>query len=347
MPTQSKPPTTMSKTRLIDMLKRLSSTWATSSSGMPSTSSTTARELTTSKRRGTIFTRTPESAQARTTRRKSLWRALEKATMTRSTRSSKTILWRSPRAPMIGTCTPPLPLRRGSPSSRKPTSCMRYSACLPIFAATVCPTSPAPMISTRSWNAACDHTVALPSQRAAGTRTTASIQKAMSAPTGACGPATKTIAISISQLAEVSAVSPLSDSERFMPPMLRPGSRYRPKAHRAASQKGVRRMNVKVPPCGSDSKGMVSLLITGTSSNAPATQTASSEAATMATMSALNVAATRSLEGRILPLPTMAGLGSRPAWAEPCPLIVSLSTRAVSTTLEVSKMGRSSGFSPM
>ena len=71
----------------------------------------------------------------------------------------------------------------------------------------------------------------------------ASIQKAMSVATGALGPATKTMAISISQLADVSAVSPLSDSDRFMPPMLRPGSRYRPKAQRAASQKGVSRMN--------------------------------------------------------------------------------------------------------
>ena len=225
MSTQSTPPTTRSKTRLTAMLKRLSSTWATSSSGMPSTSSTSARELTTSKRRGTMLTRTPESAQARTTRRKSLCRALEKATMTRSICSSATMRWRSRRAPMTGTCTPPLPLRRGSPSSRKPTSFMRYSACLPIFAARVCPTSPAPMISTRSWNAALDHTVTLLSQRAAGTRTTASIQKAMSVATGALGPKTKTIAISSSQLAAVSAVSPLSDSDRFMPPMLRPGSR--------------------------------------------------------------------------------------------------------------------------
>ena len=102
---------------------------------------------------------------------------------------------------------------------------MRYSACLPIFAARVCPTSPAPMISTRSWKAARDQTVARLSQRAAGTRTMASIQKAMSVATGALGPATKTMAMSSSQLAAVSAVSPLSDSERFMPPMLRPGSR--------------------------------------------------------------------------------------------------------------------------
>ena len=121
--------------------------------------------------------------------------------------------------------TPPLPLGLASPSSRKPTSFMRYSACLPIFAAMVCPTSPAPMISTRSWNAARDHTVSLLSQRAAGRRMMASIQKAMSVPTGALGPATKTIAIRSSQLAEVIAVSPLSDSDMFMPPTLRPGSR--------------------------------------------------------------------------------------------------------------------------
>ena len=158
------------------------------------------------------------------------------------------------------------------------------------------------MISTRSWKAARDHTVTLLSQRAAGTRTMASIQKAMSVATGALGPETKTMAISISQLAAVSAVSPLSDSDRFMPPMLRPGSRYRPKAHRAASQNGVSRMNTRVPPCGSASKGTMSRLTTGTSSKAPATQTASSEAATMASSSAISVVPTRSLEGRVLAL---------------------------------------------
>ena len=77
-----------SKTRLTAMLKRLSSALATSSSGMPSMSSTSARELTTSNRRGTMLTLTPLSAQARTMRRKSLWRARENATITRSMRSS-------------------------------------------------------------------------------------------------------------------------------------------------------------------------------------------------------------------------------------------------------------------
>jgi len=253
--------------------------------------------------------------------------------MTRSICSSATMLWRSRRVPMIGTCTPPLPLRLGSPSSRKPTSFMRYSACLPIFAARECPTSPAPMISTRSWKATLDHTVTLLSQRAAGTRTTASTQKAMSVATGALEPETKTIAISISQLAAVSAVSPLSDSDRFMPPMLRPGSRYRPKAHRAASQKGVRRMNTKVPPCGSASKGTMSLLITGTSSNAPAAQTASSEAATMATTSALNVAATRSFAGRIVLTPSATVPCASPlAYRLLSPLSVPLATSTASAT---------------
>ena len=53
---QTRPPTTRSKARLTLMLKRPSSTWPTSSSGMPSTSSTSARELTTSNRRGTMLT---------------------------------------------------------------------------------------------------------------------------------------------------------------------------------------------------------------------------------------------------------------------------------------------------
>ena len=107
-----------SNTRFTAMLKRLSSALATSSSGMPSMSSTSARELTTSKRRGTMLTRTPLSAQARTTRRKSLWRAREKATITRSMRSSATIASRSPRAPMTGSGGARWPLWRGSPSSR-------------------------------------------------------------------------------------------------------------------------------------------------------------------------------------------------------------------------------------
>ena len=73
-------------------------------------------------------------------------------------------------------------------------------------------------------------------QRAAGTRTTASIQKAMSVATGAWAPSTKTMTMSSSQLADVSAVTPFSDSVMFIPPMLRPGSRYRPKVQSAASQ---------------------------------------------------------------------------------------------------------------
>ena len=107
-----------SNTRFTAMLKRLSSALATSSSGMPSMSSTSARELTTSKRRGTMLTLTPLSAQARTMRRKSLWRAREKATMTRSTRSPATIASRSRRAPITGSGGPSRPLCRGSPSSR-------------------------------------------------------------------------------------------------------------------------------------------------------------------------------------------------------------------------------------
>ena len=62
---------------------------------------------------------------------------------------------------------------------------MRYSRCPPILAARVWPTSPAPMISTRSWNDGRDHIVTRLSQRAAGTSTMASSQKAMSSATGA------------------------------------------------------------------------------------------------------------------------------------------------------------------
>ena len=98
-----------------------------------------------------MLTCTWESAQARTTRRKSSWRAWEKATMTRSICSAATMRSRSPSAPRMRSLAAPLPFVRGSPSSRQPTSLMRYSGCLSILAATVCPTSPAPMMRTRSW----------------------------------------------------------------------------------------------------------------------------------------------------------------------------------------------------
>ena len=184
----SRPPTTRSNARLTAMLKRLSSTWPTSSSGMPSTSSTSACELTTSNRRGTMFTFTPLSAQARTMRRKSLCRALEKATMTRSTPSCSTMASRSARLPMTGSDGAVVPFRRGSPSSRNPTTSIRYSGCAAILAASVWPTSPAPMIRTRSLNDARDHTVTLPTHRASGTRTIIRNQKAISGATGVCGP---------------------------------------------------------------------------------------------------------------------------------------------------------------
>ncbi len=139
------------------------------------------------------------------------------------------------------TSAPPWPLRRGSPSSRNPTSSMRYSGCAAILAASVWPTSPAPMISTRSLNERRDQTVTLPIQRADGTSTTARAQNTISIATGASSPMASTRTMRSSQLAEVSAVRPFSDSPRLKPPMLRPGSRYRPKAQRAASQYGVRR----------------------------------------------------------------------------------------------------------
>ena len=71
-------------------------------------------------------------------------------------------------------------------------------------------------------------------------------------------------------------------------------------------------MNTKVPPCGSAAKGTMSRLTSGTSSKAPATQTASSEAATMASSSAISVVPTRSREGRVRALSAAAALASRP-----------------------------------
>ena len=175
-----------------------------------------------------MFTFTPLSAQARTMRRKSLWRAREKATMTRSTPSCSTIASRSARLPMTGIGGRRGPFRRGSPSSRNPTSLMRYSGCAAILAASVCPTSPAPMISTRSLNDARDHTVTLPTQRARGTRMIIRNQKAISGATGVCVPMPSTRMISSSQLAAVSAVRPVRPSPRLKPPTLRAGSRYMP-----------------------------------------------------------------------------------------------------------------------
>ena len=105
---------------------------------------------------------------------------------------------------------------------------MRYSGCAAILAASVWPTSPAPMIRTRSLNEARDHTVTLPTHRASGTRTIIRNQKAISGATGVCGPSASTRTISSSQLAAVSAVRPVSPSLRLKPPTLRAGSRYRP-----------------------------------------------------------------------------------------------------------------------
>ncbi len=65
-----------------------------------------------------MLTLTPLSAQARTMCRKSLWRAREKATITRSTRSFATIASRCFREPSTGSAGPSWPLVRGWPSSR-------------------------------------------------------------------------------------------------------------------------------------------------------------------------------------------------------------------------------------
>ena len=175
-----------------------------------------------------MLTRTPLSEQARTTRRKSLWRAREKATITRSMRSSATIASRSPREPITGSGGPTWPLCRGSPSSRNPTRSMRYSGWPATLAATVWPTSPAPMISTRSWNEGLDQIVTRPTQRASGISRTATNQKAIRGATGACGPSSSTSTMRSTQLAAVSAVRPARPSPRLKPPTLRAGSRYRP-----------------------------------------------------------------------------------------------------------------------
>ena len=63
---------------------------------------------------------------------------------------------------------------------------MRYSGWPAILAATVWPTSPAPMMSTRSWNDGRDQMVVRPIQRASGhERGSAMHQKAISGTTGA------------------------------------------------------------------------------------------------------------------------------------------------------------------
>ena len=132
---------------------------------------------------------------------------------------------------------------------------MRYSGWPAIFAATVWPTSPAPTMSTRSWNDGRVQMVTRVIQRATGRATMAMHQKAISITTGAASPSASTSTISSTHALEVSAVSPLNDSPRLNPPMLRPGSRYRPKTHRAASQYGVNRAKASTPVTASWSKG--------------------------------------------------------------------------------------------
>ena len=101
-------------------------------------------------------------------------------------------------------CGPSWPLRRGSPSSRKPTSSMRYSGWPAILAASVWPTSPAPMMSTRSWNDGRDQTVdAARSSGRAARATMASAQKTISvADRRARRPSASTRTMSSSQLAD-------------------------------------------------------------------------------------------------------------------------------------------------
>ena len=86
----------------------------------------------------------------------------------------------------------------------------------------------------------------------------------------------------------------------------------------------------------------MSLLISGTSSKAPATQTASSEAARIASSSASSVVPTRSREGRVLPLAALAELASRSAYRVSSLLSAPSSTSAVSTTRSDGTKGRSS-----
>ena len=167
---------------------------------------------------------------------------------------------RGRRSPAAG--GPSWPLCRGSPSSRKPTRSMRYSGWPAILAATVWPTSPAPMISTRSWNDGRDQTVdpADPAGRAARART-ARAQKAISGATGASAPSASTRAMSSSQLADVSAVRPVSPSPRLKPPMLRAGLAVQ--AEGPERREPVRRQQdegARAPTCGSLSNAPLSLL---------------------------------------------------------------------------------------
>ena len=92
----------------------------------------------------------------------------------------------------------------------------------------------------------------------------------------------------------------------------------------------------------------MSLLISGTSSKAPATQTASSEAARIASSSAISVVPTRSLEGRVfLALRAMARCALRPAYRLLSSLGVPFATSAVSATLCDNMRGSSSNCSPI
>jgi len=92
----------------------------------------------------------------------------------------------------------------------------------------------------------------------------------------------------------------------------------------------------------------MSLLISGTSSKAPATQTASSEAARIASSSAISVVPTRSLEGRVfLALRAVARRASRPAYRLLSSLGVPFATSAVSATLCDNMRGSSSNCSPI
>ena len=88
----------------------------------------------------------------------------------------------------------------------------------------------------------------------------------------------------------------------------------------------------------------MSLLSTGKSSNVAATQTESSDAARMATSSAISVVPTRSLEGRVLALNGVAGRAATLACRLRSSLSVPFATRTVSVALRGCTMGRSSNL---
>ena len=96
--------------------------------------------------------------------------------------------------------------------------------------------------------------------------------------------------------------------------MLRPGSRYRPKAHRAASQNGMSKRSTRALSFETVSNDPKRRLSRGASKRTSATHTASSAAMTSPATSAPSVAPILTLDGRlVLTFPTFSERGAPPA----------------------------------